>query len=480
MIRKYNNVFIIYGGTGKEYASLLNDKIVEVSKKDRYPLKSSMVMESILTSELLSDIILSFKNSEFCVAFLTKDDHFVVDGNKKRRLRQNIVFELGMAIMQLGRENCILLSDFDIHNNDFELPSDMNSLEIKCFESKNIDETLDDVIDKILQLSQRFQSNGDSEEIPRYDRLLSRKDYYIDYENIFSNRPSKLAIEGKGFIKDTVSFWLEECSSLPHYDERCIYLFERIGFLPIFGHNNDTKKFIIESEKLIDNYSRQDIIYYGETDILNFTKNLISCVVEYTSLKTNEKTSDVNLYKKLLDLYMSEEIPDRTGINPLILLIYYDYLGLIYFRLYKNTMETKYLQSAHEAFEKALPFVSKVDMSLNIWSGFLHYNLARVNMEKQNLENATKFFEKAIRIREKWLKNAKYNVTVRNALSYEYFIAKIDYIDMRKKYKIVSDEQIKCEYEYVSAELNTYSNMDEKIDQLIYIRDLINERTNNK
>ena len=41
-----------------------------------------------------------------------------------------LYLNFGMALMQLGRERCILLSDFDSRATGFELPSDMNSLEI--------------------------------------------------------------------------------------------------------------------------------------------------------------------------------------------------------------------------------------------------------------------------------------------------------------------------------------------------------------
>ena len=138
MISKYKTVSIIYGGSGRGYAELLNEKISKVSEKQRYPICSKLIMETILTKELLSDVINLFKESEFCVAFLTADD-VVMAGNKKLRLRQNVIFELGMALIQLGRERCMLLCDFDYRSADFDLPSDMNSLEILCFEPDDID-----------------------------------------------------------------------------------------------------------------------------------------------------------------------------------------------------------------------------------------------------------------------------------------------------------------------------------------------------
>ena len=111
MISKYKNVAVIYGGKGRNYAEALQKSILKISDEERYPICSKLIMETILTSELLSDVMELFRQSEFCVGFLTADD-VVLSENQTYRLRQNVVFELGMALMQIGRERCILLSDF--------------------------------------------------------------------------------------------------------------------------------------------------------------------------------------------------------------------------------------------------------------------------------------------------------------------------------------------------------------------------------
>ncbi|MFR5701600.1 MAG: hypothetical protein ACLUD0_06825 [Eubacterium ramulus] len=61
--------------------------------------------------------------------------------------------------MQIGRERCILLSDFDSRAAGFELPSDMNSLEneIRQFGPDDINkEVIHDAIEKILQNSRNI------------------------------------------------------------------------------------------------------------------------------------------------------------------------------------------------------------------------------------------------------------------------------------------------------------------------------------
>ena len=141
----------LYGGQGRRYAQLLNDRITAVAKKERYPIAAKMIMESILTRELLSDVMDLFRESEFCVAFLTADDICVIGETNHYRLRQNVVFEIGMALIQLGRERCILLSDFDGMTANVELPTDMNSLEIRQFAPDRVDDVIEDVLRKILK-----------------------------------------------------------------------------------------------------------------------------------------------------------------------------------------------------------------------------------------------------------------------------------------------------------------------------------------
>ena len=115
-------------------------------------------------------------------------------------------------------------------------------------------------------------------------------------------------------------------------------------------------------------------------------------------------------------------------------------------------------------------------MSMQIWSGFLYYNLARTYALQLNASQAEHYFKKAIRIRERWLKTSTYNTTIRNALSSEYFLAKIEYIDMCSNCNLLSPEEVRKELEYLEAELNTYSDFGDKIGPLVRIRKLLMER----
>ena len=495
MIQRYKKVSIIYGGSGREYAQTLRKKIENVSNEERFPICAKIINDRVLTRELLHDVMKLFKESDFCVAFFTKDDSCIVEKSQKKRLRQNVVFELGMALIELGRERCIFLSDFDVDDPDFELPSDMNSLEILNFNNSDVNSVLDDVIDKILHLSrQSIISGHKTDKIPRSDHLLTRSDYRIDYENIFVERPLTLASEGQAFFNDTLTYWRDECESLPHFDEKCIYLLERLGFLPAFGKNQEVNIFLEQAEVLIEKYSENDINYYGDTSLLDFTLKLVRCVIDYIKIKNDDMRSarridytkitdeDMNSarriikYRELLQRFLCNNIEVHSTINPLIKVIHYDYLGLAYLCIYRAENHEDDLNRAREAFQKSLDYVKSIDMSMQIWTGYLTYNIARVLSECNSHAEAEKYFEESIQIRRNWLRISSYNMTVRNALSYEYFIAKISYLDMCQKYRLMSRDEIQTEYSLVENELDNYSNADSNLGSLDYIRQLLKDR----
>ena len=78
-------------------------------------------------------------------------------------------------------------------------------------------------------------------------------------------------------------------------------------------------------------------------------------------------------------------------------------------------------------------------------------------------------------MREDWLRTDKYNVIVRNALSSEYFIAKMDYNSMRKKADRLSTEEALREFDNIEIELNTYCDVEDTLEQLLYVRKLLNK-----
>ncbi len=478
MLKRYKTVSIVYGGSGAHYADRLNSLIIARSDEGRYPIASKIVMENILTGDLLINVSNLFEESEFCVTFLTADDCCTNQGKTVYRVRQNVLFELGMAIFRLGRERCILLSDFDPHDPNVELPSDLKGLDIKSFTPENQEQVFEDVLNKILQMT------GTHKAIPQYDHLLNRNDYFVDYEDLLADS-SHLAIhEGSEYLKGVLKDWKEECISFSHYEERCLYFFERIGFLPMFGRHAWVDAWFEEIERLLDQYDKEDIAYCGVKK-LNFIRNLAFTVSRFTRFKLPETHNpDYSDYEEMLNQLLMEPADESGVLNPLANIVYYDYLGLLYMCLYDARKDPKDLEAATECFDLIMEkYLDHTDMSLGIWRGFVGFNLARCYIKKYNITKdveyvklAQKLFLKTSMVRKGWLTRAKFHSTIRAALSYEYFICKIEYINALKLLDTYTPEMILQEFKRLEGELETYMSQEEQLERLRYVHALLLSR----
>ncbi len=477
MLKQYKLVSIIYGGTGAKYADIMNNLILRRSEDERYPITSKIVMENVLTGDLLTSITDLFTKTEYCLAFLTADDCCLKDGEKVYRLRQNVVFELGMAIYRLGREKCILLSDFDPATSSVELPSDFKGIDIKYFSKDNMEQVFEDVLKKILKLSSR-DNNG---YIPQYDKLLEREEHYVDYDELFS-ACSHLESKEENYLKSVLNYWLDECTGFNHFEERCLYFLERIGFVSMFGRHSWVDEFLEKIKDLTANYRQADVQYCGKKQV-NFIHNVARVVREYAQLKINSGNEGAE-YENLLNELMLA--PDETsGVkNPLALTVYYDYLGLLNLHLFEIKKDEEYIKEATACFQKVMDeYADYTDLGLKIWSGFVGYNLARCYAlqykmwnRTEDAKNAQRYFALASVIRKNWLKQSGFNQVIRSALSYEYFLCKIEEINSYNLLNKKTQEEILEEYKLLERELESYILKSEQLERLVFVQNLLANR----
>ena len=483
MLKQYKLVSIVYGGSGSKYAKDLHDMITRRSEQERYPIASKIVMESVLTGDLLSSITDLFTQTEYCLAILTADDCCQLDGRNVYRLRQNVVFELGMAVYRLGRERCILLSDFDPRDNNIELPSDLKGMDIKSFDEQSREQAFSDVLDKILQLS----SVDNDGQIPCYDHLLEREDYFVNYEDLFASCSHLDSRDGVAYLKGILEFWMNECRSFRHYEERSLYFLERIAFLPMFGRHKWVDEWLVEMEALLNRYTPADISYCGKRK-LNFLRNLAFTVSAIMRLKlSDQERSDGRAYQELLEQLTMEPAEESGVVNPLALTVYYDYLGLLHMYLLDAGKGDIHLDEAIGCFESIMDtYVEHTDMNLGIWSGFVGYNLARCYLKKYRktgepalAKKAQKFMLNASRVRKGWLSGTGFHASICSALSYEYFICKIEQISAMKLLGSHTNEEILQESKRLEGELETYMILDSQLERLCFVQTLLANRQQN-
>ena len=480
MLKRYNLVSIIYGGSGAAYAKQIHEMILNRSEQERYPIAAKIVMESVLTGDLLNSITQLFTQTEICLAFLTADDCCLSENGQVKRLRQNVVFELGMAVYRLGREKCILLSDFDPKDPNVELPSDLKGMDIKYFTQQTQTQVFVDVLDKILQLNAMETDSASF----RYDHLLEREDYFVNYEDLFDSCSHLDAHEGTAYLKGVLKYWMEECKSFRHYEERCLYFLERIAFLPMFGRHNWVDQWLLEMEELLRSYQKTDITYCGKKR-LDFIRNVAFAVSSFMRLKLQTDASRTGrAYMDLVDQLTVEPAEESGVTNPLALTVYYDYLGLLHMLLFDLNKDRRDLEEAIRYFTMLLDnYVEHTDMSLSIWGGFVGYNLARCYMKQYQLtkdpadiKKAQKLIRNASLIRKGWLSGTGFHATIRSAMSYEYFICKTEQIGMMKAQEGYSDEDIRSEYKRLEGELESYLTQDAQLERLRFVQDLLKTR----
>ena len=480
MLKRYKLVSVVYGGSGSRYAGEFHSLITKRSEEERYPIATKIVMENVLTGDLLNSITSLFTQTEFCVAFLTADDCCCNNGENVYRVRQNVIFELGMAVFRLGRERCILLSDFDPSSANVELPSDLKGIDIKYFTAENREQVFEDVLNKILQLSS-IDNDG---LVPRYDNLLDRNDYFVNYEDLFASCSNLASNDGNGYLRGVLKYWEAESESFVHYEERCLYFLERVGFLPMFGRHKWVYDWLVEIEKQLGKYKQQDILYCGKKK-LTFIRNLAFTVSEFMRMKLQDDyTPEYSHYEDLLNRMLVEPVEESDVSNPLAITVYYDYLGLLYMSMFENDGNPYHLQEAINCFSKILDiYVEHTDMSLGIWSGFVGYNLARCYLKQYKLtgnaedaKNAQKLFLRASVVRKGWLTGTEFNPAIRSALSYEYFICKIEQISSLKLLGTRSEEAILQEFKRLEGELESYMIHDEQLERLCFVQELLEKR----
>ena len=118
MINKYKKVSIIYGRGGRECALRIQENLSELHDKKGMPVESHLLADELLSSaDIVSRVRDIISSSAMCIILLTFDD---VDGT---RVRQNVLIEIGMALVLIGRDRCFAVSEKQILPDDF--PSDI-------------------------------------------------------------------------------------------------------------------------------------------------------------------------------------------------------------------------------------------------------------------------------------------------------------------------------------------------------------------
>ena len=285
-------------------------------------------------------------------------------------------------------------------------------------------------------------------------QLLYRKDYYVDYDRLLAD----FSPNDKDAPQSILYKWIEDCSKQTSYDKRCLMILECIGFLPAFGQKSDKKWFLNKVKELIYSFKEQDITEYSGTEPLLFTRSVITAICEYIQAQLEIIIPDDNnkdlqsVFEKILQTFSTIDIPDDTTYNPLLLVAYYHYFGLANYRNYLYTHNNDFLISARRKMESAIQNAQKVDMHLQIWKAFLTYDLGRVYSELNEYEKAIKNIQIAVDLRYGLAYSPFFSDSIKHELYFEYLLAKIVQVDIKKKCNELSDDKALNKYAKIKEE----------------------------
>ena len=474
MIERYKKISIIYGGSGREVATKLNERINALHTEEFNPIVSSIVAKRVLSgASIFSQIKNAISSSDISIIILTFDDV------EQTRVRQNVLIEIGMALMAVDNtDRCIFLTEKYPLPDDF--PSDLKGwINANHFDRETVDEVIDDVVQEIVGLLK----------LKTYRDILTSDKYIFDYENLLSDIPEEI-YEKKADIQlaSILTSWEEGARSFTFASERIMYILERLKFFPDFNNNEQFFSFLGALKQLVK-FSEEDFAY-ADNGFLTRVCNFVDTLISYSELKLrkdvircmNDPSSDPRAAKEYEFEFLSiaqklENFIDRVEsgslkVNWLLRVMAYEYAGLAYMKTvnFRNIFD----EEAVRMVNKAIAFYGKMletaecygGTSENLWRGYAEYDLTRTY---ETLYIATgkmdylglihKYSMQSIVTRREWCRVNAFRGVFTNALSFEYFLVKKHELDLCSRlegYSLYSKPQLIAAADDLSDELRSY------------------------
>lgn len=494
MISKYKKISIIYGGSGLKCAQCINDKLNELHSKDLYPIKCSIVANQILDGRnIFNSVKNAISKSDLCIIILTFDD---IDNT---RIRQNVLIELGMALMTVSdTNNCIFLSEKTTLPDDF--PSDLKWINANYFDKNNPDEIAEKVSNNVIDL---LKSNS-------YKNLLSASPYIYDYQKILFDIPSDIFEERSNVqLEHILECWEKNIESFDFVSERIMYLSERLKFFPDFNCNDKFFSFLEHIKQLINptelDYDDVDKVYLNNacrmvTNVIDYTilklkKNVINCLNEPTSNSDESEIYSMQFgtFAENLKSFIeyNETLNEHNRYNWLLMTIAYEYVALACMKVInlKNSYSDNEVETINyviSCYNNVIKISNENSLqSAGLFLGYAQYDLTRayealyqVTKDKSIFGQIQRYSSESILTRQNWCNVNSFKGIFSNALSFEYFLVKKYELELRHKLKGYSkvnkkdmlkelnklDDELKLYCD--SVELGRLFDMKESIDEL--------------
>jgi len=406
MIQKPKQVCLIYGGAGKRYAHAIAERIQHEECETRTPITATLILEQILTGDLVGGLMHIVRNSDLFIIFLTAEDIGGPSTSKlKSRVRQNVLLEIGMALYAAGdsaRDKLILVSDVE-NLEQLDIPSDLSSFSIKSFDRNSFDAFSEELIKKILGLL-LIQSRRN---------LLADKRYCSRYRELFvDSDPEVFLYSGSNQLQIILDHWLQDCKTISRFDQKAIFVLERLPFFPIFGRH---KRFVDWLHKIHESVQIGD---HDDSGLQIDAMSVLSLCLEHTESRINiDPDAAEHTHHAIGQAFESviARLSKSDTLNPILKLCAYDYYGLTCLKLFHFSSDPLMLERAQRAFRVCIETIRAQDANPGFWQGYLEYNLSRVHRElyklgkgNEHAEEAERLLGSAVLIRKKWVRISEY------------------------------------------------------------------------
>ncbi len=483
MLYGYKKISIIYGGVGSFYASEIEKALKNLHQSEHYPIKVDCINTDWVSHNVLRDVISAIKDSDLIYIVFTLDDigsrksDFEKSGDSalKPRLRQNVLIELGMAlaVTDMNIDRIKVIANFDKNALGDDFPSDIrDALAIRAFSDDKFSEVL-------ISICEYVKSEFS---LPQTKEVLKDESVVIDFENVLKEydkyefNPTKRIRT----LKDIMSHWRETLDGFDFIEEKFVFALERLKAFPIFGNGKSLVDWIRNFQSAL----KIDKVELSERKFFKMIKRIIDLCLEYTVIKSDDDTeNDFSAYSFVASEFeeLYEQVKDYllTGgnINPVALFCLYEYYGLTEMRLFRVEPSRERIEKIISLYSEGVDIAESVDSEFNLYSGYITFNLGRAYFyryeltgDKNDLAKFRRFMDKTLVIRKKWKEASDFPECFINALSYEYFYAKSEYVKMLYKVSVYSKDNVIAEADKIIDGIDGYISKDAELSKLFKIK----------
>lgn len=489
MINRYQKISIIYGTGGRECALSIHRMLQGLHNQEGMPVESHLLAEELLSSaDIVNRVRDIISASSRCIILLTFDDQ------EGERVRQNVLVEIGMALVLIGRDKCYVVSEKKFLPDDF--PSDIKgALNPNYMEIRDAEESAK-IITKTIVKNMRLKTHLG---------ILEDTKYIYDYMKVLDDIPTSIFEEKPDLqMEHILDTWLEHVFSFTYTEERICYILERVVFFPIFPGNQKMEHFLRRMKEAI----RTEIRDFNEeeTEDLIAGRSLVMRILEYVELR---QTQDRTIGDSML-LYEFERIAEELesiiercdqgelSLNWYIKIAALDYAALS--RMHMMNMISESEINRNDLQEKVIDPLLRIEEIIKkncrrageLWNGYVYYNLSRAYEKVYRLEQKAvqdgkadsgqqsdntfrmikEYSLRAISIRRRWIENGMKGI-FSTALSYEYFLAvkhEYEQCEALPGYSEKTPEKMTEDIRRTLAELSVYCKTT-GLEKLFIIRD---------